>query len=530
MGASIDERCCDAYKANVRSLNVNAPQVKNVIMRRFAAHQIPNRNLRSGAAVAALLAGATLASGCALMPRERPTPPPVPNAWTEADTAAAPVSLTDWWKGFSDPTLDQLVAEGLERSPTVRQAVLRVREARAQGRQTLTAYLPEIDGTGRGQYTRSIQGPGLLGSTLSGVGGGGAFTPEQEQAIGSYGATASWEIPLLARLTAAVTGARANTRAAIEDVRGAKVTLVADIASAYVDLRTAQNRRDALRRGAELAVSLADILQKSADAGITAPADAADARRQAESTKAALADIEIATRQAANQLALLRAHAPGTEAPDVAAVLDERAPVPTIALAAAPAAPADLVRLRPDIARAEAQAIVAAAEVGLSRSDLLPRLALTGSLLASDNLIGNALSQPVTQAQVIPTVTIPLLDWGKRFAAIDQNKARFQEALISYEATVNQGVAEASAALTELTQGEQRLAAARAAEAAAAATAKGRRASFDAGITSLTDRLRADQQLLDAEQQRIQAESSAAKAAIDVYRAFGGGPPDIAKK
>lgn len=477
-----------------------------------------------------LLAGASLLAGCSTMPRERAVAPPLPSAWpVAASDAATPAALTNWWNGFSDPTLDKLVEEGLERSPSVRLAYLRLKEARGQSRQTFGTFLPEISATGRAQYTRSINGPGLFGSTLGGVGGGATITPEREQAIGSYGASVSWEIPLFARLEAAAIGASANRRAAIEDVRGAHVALAADIANAYVDLRTAQNRLAALREGADLAEQLAGIVKTSADAGIASPADAADARRQAETTKASLSDIEIAKTVAANQLSLLRAHAPGTEASEIDAALAAAAPAPTIALAAAPAAPADLLRLRPDIARAEAQATLAAAQVGVSRADLLPQLNLTGSLITSENLIGNPLSQLTTQAVATPIISIPLLDWGRRFAAVSVSRARFDQALISYESTVNNAIAEGVATLTQLDQGEKRLAAARAAESAAEITANGFRASYGAGIASLTDRLRSDQQLLDAQLARITAESAAAKAAIGVYRAFGGGPPDLSE-
>jgi hypothetical protein len=171
--------------------------------------------------LAALLASASLIAGCSTMPRERPVAPPLPSAWpAAAPPPASPATLTNWWNGFGDPTLDRLVDEGLERSPSVRLSYLRLKEARGQSRQTFGAFLPELNGAGRAQYTRSINGPGLFGSTLGGVGGATTFTPEKEQAIGSYGATVSWEIPLFARLEAAAIGARANNRAAVEDVRG----------------------------------------------------------------------------------------------------------------------------------------------------------------------------------------------------------------------------------------------------------------------------------------------------------------------
>jgi outer membrane protein TolC len=174
--------------------------------------------------------------------------------------------------------------------------------------------------------------------------------------------------------------------------------------------------------------------------------------------------------------------------------------------------------------------MLAAAQVGVSRADLLPQLNLTGSLITSENLLGSPLSQLTTQAVATPAISIPLLDWGRRFAAVAVNRAKFEEALVNYESTVNNAVAEAVSALTQLEQGQQRLASARAAESAAEITANGFRASYAAGIASLTDRLRSDQQLLDARLTRVQAESAEAKAAIGVYRAFGGGPPDLSEK
>lgn len=469
-----------------------------------------------------LIALATLTSGCAMMPREKPTPPPVPVAWTEATTLASgdeSAALANWWTGFNDPLLDQLVAEGLTRSPTVRQATLRVVEARAQSTRTLGAYAPEVSGTARGQFTRSINGPPLVGASGT----------EIEQGIGSYGGTVSWEIPLFGRLQAAAIGAKANARGALADERGAKVTLVADLAQAYVDLRTAQNRRDALQEAAGLSADLAKILRVGADAGFTAEADAQDALREAEQNLSQVPDSEVAAKSAINRISTLRARAPGTEDPGVEGQLEATHNVPTIDLAGAPAAPADLIRLRPDIAGAEADAVVAAAQVGISRADILPRLSLSGSILSSGSIEGSPLAVSAMTGSLTPLITIPLLDWGQRAAAVRGNKAAFQRALIQYESTVNQGVSEASLALTQLSQGAERLRAARAAEAAAEKTATGRRAAYGAGIVSLTDRLRADQQLLAARLTRIQAESQAASAAISVYRAFGGGPPDLTK-
>jgi NodT family efflux transporter outer membrane factor (OMF) lipoprotein len=468
------------------------------------------------AAVGNLLRSVTLAgalasaAGCVTMPSERAEAPPLPSAWRDAPQGAE-LPVTDWWRGFNDPALNQLVGEALSEGPDVQLAVSRVREARALSYSTITQFLPQLTATGSGQYQRIVEGDVPVGA-------------ERESMSGSYGAQVSWELPLFA-LGATTTGARANTQVALANLRGARVTLAADVAQAYVDLRAAQASREALTRSVASADELARILAISAGAGFASEADAADARRLAESTRTRLPGLVIEERRAENVLAVLRGKAPGAETTETQTVLSrENSPVPHLELASAPAAPADLLRLRPDVARAEAQTLVAAAQLGAARADLLPRINLTGSINVTDALIGNPSGAGLTLASASPIISMPLFDWGQRFAVSRQRDAQFDQSLIQYRQTVTQAVAEASNALVSLEQGRQRLNSARAAEEAAETTARGSRAAYGAGIQSLADRLRSEQQLIDASLTRITAEQQAASAAIATYRAFGGGP------
>jgi NodT family efflux transporter outer membrane factor (OMF) lipoprotein len=460
----------------------------------------------AGALRAPLLAAAL--AGCVTMPSERAEAPPLPSQWRDAP-AGAEQPISDWWQRFNDPALNRLVDEALAEGPSVQLAVSRVREARALSHATVAQYLPELTATARGEYTRVLEGP-ILG--------------EREQAAGVYGVQASWELPLFA-IGPASAGARANAQSARADLRGAQVALAADVAQAYVDLRSAQASYVALSRSVETSDELARILSISYNAGFASEADAADARRLAEVTRTRLPGLVIEIRRAENVLAVLRGRAPGTEPSETQAVLNTRdAPIPHLELTAAPAAPADLLRLRPDVARAEAQTIVAAAALGVARADMLPRLNFTGSINVTDSILGNPVGAGTTVFPATPFISIPLFDWGRRLAVARQRDAQFDQSLIQYQQTVTQAVAEASNALVSLDQGRLRLGSARIAEDAAATTARGSRAAFDAGIQSLADRLRAEQQLIDASLTRIDAEAQSARAAIATYRAFGGGP------
>jgi NodT family efflux transporter outer membrane factor (OMF) lipoprotein len=441
------------------------------------------------------------------MPHERANPGALPEAWQDAPVTAD-LPLTDWWTQFNDPTLNQLISEALTNGPTVQLAALRITEARAAGQAGVAGNLPSLSAFGTGTFTREI----------------GASHQGTEEMSGSFGPQASWEVPLFGRIQAAIAGARANIQLARADARGAQVALAADVAQAYIDLRTAQNGYAALSQLAESSSQLADILDTSANAGIAAPADAANARRLAESTRAQLADLVIAQRRAENQLAVLRGLSPGTESAEMKAALDATQATPTLALQGAPAAPADLIRLRPDVAQAEAQTLLAAASLGNARANLLPQLNLTGSITTTHNIIGAPTPEGRPVLTGTPLISIPLFNWGALRAQSRQANAQFHESLIQYRQTVTQAVAEAENALAALDQGQLRLQAARNAEAAAERSDNGSRAAYTAGLQSLADRLQADQQLIDARVTRINAEQSEAAAAISVFRAFGGGP------
>lgn len=460
------------------------------------------RTFKLGAASAAMLA----LCGCVLYPHERAVAPPLPAAWVDAPVDAA-VPVADWWMRFNDPTLNQLVQEALANGPSVRIAALRLREARAVAQVGVAQNLPSINGVGSGNYSRAI-----------------GDTPNNERMTGAYGPQVSWEVPLLDRIYAAAVAAGANTASASADQRAAQIALVADVAQAYVDLRAAQNTKTALDELAQSADQLAGILEISAGAGIAAPADAANARRLAEGTRARTADAAIGVRVAENRLAVLRGLAPGTEADAMRLALQHVSDTPTLPLAAAPAAPADLLRLRPDVARAEAQTLLAAAALADARSNLMPQLNLTGMITTTENIIGTTATDGARAATATPLITIPLWNWGALRAASRQREAQFQESLIQYRQTVAQAVAEASNAIVQLDQGRMRLESARAAEAAAQVSDNGARAAYQAGLRSLADRLTADQQLIDARLSRISAEQAQASAAIATYRAFAAGP------
>lgn len=471
-----------------------------------------------------LAAAAVSLCGCTLVPKQKPTAGPLPQQWTEAAEKPDAAAPGDWWNAFADPTLKTLTTEGLRDSVSVRQAVLRVTKARADTVKDIAQYLPSFSADARGQFTRVLKGPPLVGSFTSFVTGGTTtgIVRENQQAFGQIGPSVSWEVPLFGLIPLSAKGAKLTRSIAAEDLRGATVALVGDIADAYIDLRAAQNRKIILGQSLDVSERLAEMLESTVASGYTSQADAADARRQAATTRARLPDADISYYIAKSTLAVLRGKAPGTEDAATEAALDAVAPVPTFPFGAPPSAPSDLLRLRPDVAAAERQAILSAVATGAARHQLLPKLTITGNVGLADNLIGSPLPEQQGQLQITPLVTVPLFDFGSKLAQAKSQKTQFRVDLLTYRDTVNKAVQEADRALVELRNAKERLDATATAEKSAELLAAGARAAQEAGIRSLRDRLQSEQLLLEAKLSRVEAEASLAHASAKVYRAFAG--------
>jgi NodT family efflux transporter outer membrane factor (OMF) lipoprotein len=448
------------------------------------------------------------------MPSETPTSGELSAVFADAGEAALPeADLKTWWTGFSDPTLDALIAEGLEKNLDVRVAAQRLIAARAQGRTTVARFAPDVSVSAQTRTSSVFDGQDLRSAT------GGT---ESSQTTYDIGPQVSWEIPLFGRLGAAIQGDRANRAAAEADARAVRVSVVADITAGYADLRSAQSRGRSLDESIQRFARIGEIAGIARRAGLTSDIDLADAERLLASAQARRPQATILEAAARDRLLILRDRAPGTSDP-LATRLSLVEEVPAFDRPIPAATPADLLRLRPDVLAAEQRALLAASAVGIAKSELYPRLTLGGSISFSDNLAGNQLPGSSVVGGLVPTLSIPLWDYGQRRAAVTQREAEFQQALIGYRGAVLAAAAEAQGALTRRANGLKALEAARTAEAAARRRADAVAKLNEAGLASLRERLLAETELLEASLTRLDTEAAEAGAVIAVFRAFGGG-------
>ena len=447
-------------------------------------------------------AAAALLAACAAPVKVPMLPRDAPHDWRNAPAENAALGpapdLDGWWHAFGDARLDTLVERARAQNLTIAQAQLRLRGARALQHRSATQYRPQVS-------FHTFSQPDPNGST----------------SYFEIGFDALWEFGFFGRGQADARIASADAQTAATDVVAARVSVVAEVVRNYMDLRAAQARAailDAIVAQRRERVRLADRLVALK---LGTPVDADRLRADLAQSIADAAEPAAAIEQAQQALAVLLAE------PAPIAGLDAAAPQPKLPRLAVGEAPADLLRTRPEIRKAELSVLHAAGELGLARADLYPKLALGGSLTSSTRVAGD-LDRPNKAIPAIgPLIQWPIFDWGARHDVIHARGAEMQAAVLAYRQSVYEGVAEAESALARLQHQRKRLKASdanvRALEQAAQSAAKLRSLGLADGANAAAAALAADQARLE----HSLARHDLNLAFIAVYKAFGGTLPPL---
>ncbi|GJQ28592.1 MAG: RND transporter [Phycisphaerae bacterium] len=452
-------------------------------------------------------------AGCTVGPKAEPPQARVAEAWSQplpSGLAADPADLSAWWTTFNDPVLTSLIDRAIATNLDLRAATSRVREARAARGLVTADRLPAVEARGSASLRHS--------SDTSNGGPGGA--PGDTNDSYDVGFDATWELDLFGRVRRSVDAADADLAASVESLRDARVVLVAEVARAYVDLRSAQARLDIARQNARVQQQTLDLSAERRRAGLGTDLDVARARAQLETIHAQIPPFETARQQAQHRLDVLLGQLPGT----LAAELDAPSPVPSSPDALAVGLPADLLRRRPDIRRAERQLAAAAARVGVATADLYPRFTLSGSFGLESGELGTLFEARSNAWSVGPlSVRWPIFDGGRVRAALRVQEARQELACLAYEAAVlasHQDVADALVAYAQVRTRRDTLARALQADRQAVDLASD---LWSRGLTGFLDVLDAQRALFLVQDQLAAADAEAATSLIALYKALGGG-------
>lgn len=472
--------------------------------------------------------GLALMSGCTVGPDYHEPEIDVPEAWSAtAGTGAASAdgATVDggWWNVFGDRTLDDLVARAIGANTDLRIAVARLKESRAQRGVVSAALFPQVDAEGSFSNSRFSENGFLqgLGGSEGGADDGlpGAIVPGQQINLWQAGLDASWEIDLFGRNRRAVEAADADIASSAYGVQDALVSLVAEVADGYAQLRGVQARLALARRTLASHQDTLSIVKEQYDAGIATELDVARAETQVASTSSRVPALESAEGVAIRRLEVLIGAMPGTLDRELAGVQ----PVPRAPDALEVGIPSDVLRRRPDVRIAERQLAAATARVGVATADLLPRFSLTGSFGLQSQEIGD-LAEGDSRFWVIgPSVRWPILDFGRIRSNIKVQDARTEAAMASYEGTVLRALSDVEVAMVQLSRER-----AHAADLERAATSARRSVAladelYRGGLLEFLDLLDAQRVQFIAEEAATEARVAIVTDTVALYRALGGG-------
>ncbi len=452
-------------------------------------------------------------SACTVAGRDyEPPEAPVPTAWRDASASPWQQGAPDpaaWWRKLEDPVLDSLVERAVSGSLDLREALARVRESRALRGAAVADRYPTIDA--RASYERS----GLSEATEFGK----LFPALGEIDTYSAGIDAAWEVDLWGRVRRVVEAADADLEATIEDARAAAVIVVAETASRYIELRAFQQRLALARTNVALQEQTLELTRTRFDAGLVGEGDVALAARNFETTRSFVPLLEYGLRAAENRLAVLLGLAPG----ELAAELAEVQPIPVPPTDVAVGVPADLVRRRADIRRAERELAAETARIGVREGDLYPRLALVGRFGGEAEDASDVFSDDGIVYGFGPALRWNLFDGGRLRDRVDAQDARAEQALVRWQRTVLVALEETENAMTGFVREQTRRGSLSQSASHARVAVELARSQYTEGLSDFQPVLDSQRSLALIEDELAQSDAAVTTRLVELYKSLGGG-------
>lgn len=459
--------------------------------------------------------------GCAVGPDYVRPVIPVPDAWHSVPAAkerAYPESLSTWWASFNDRELSSLMDRAVTGNLDMKKARAKVREARAQRAVALGGLFPALDATASGQWTSSSGGNRGGGEAV--VSGTTTALAVGESADLYNGALdASWEVDIFGGLRRSVEAAQGEEAASVEGLRDVLVSLLAELATNYADVRTYQARIDAAQRNRSAQEETYRLTGWQYEAGLRDELALQQARYNLETTRSQIPALETGLEAAMNRIAILLGERPGTMHEELKKAL----PLPEVPPEIALGVPADLLRRRPDIRQAERQLAAQTARVGAATSDLYPKLTLSGSIGLEASSLGGLSSSVVRTLTGGAKISWPVFRGNTLRQKIEVQSALQEQALVQYEAKILTALEEVENALVAFGAEQQKRGALRDGEEAARKAAELAEQRFEAGLSGFVDVLDAQRSLFSFQDQLAQSNGAVVTDLVKLYKALGGG-------
>ena len=456
-----------------------------------------------------LAAVVLLLSGCAVGPNYKRPPTSAPATFANADavTTTNAEIRTDWWRTFNDPLLERFIAQASTNNYDLRRAQARLLEARALWTEARFDFAPTVRGTARYEKYQLSQDA--------------AGTRARRNELYRAGFDATWELDIWGNVRRNVEAARATVESVEATRDDVLVTIQAEVAANYIDVRGTQSQLEVATRNATNQAQTLELAVTLLNGGQGTQLDVARARSLLNETLASIPRLEASLHSAMYRIAVLCGLQPTALASDLLATRT----FPKIPTELALNSPTELLRNRPDVRAAERSLAAATARIGIETADLFPRVTFNGSVALEASSFGE-LTSPGAQAYNLgPHISWAAFDLGRVRQRIKAADARAQQALVTYEQTALLALEETENALVALSRERQRFAYLTEAERSAAEAAQLARQRYLDGIADYLSVLDAERTLLELQDELVIAQTLTVTRLIAVYKALGSGVP-----
>jgi len=414
-----------------------------------------------------------------------------------------PETLGAWWNTLEDPELSGLIDRAVLGNLELKKARARVREARARRGVARADLFPTLDSTASATWNRSNKDTGA-GKT-------------NDLYVASF--DAGWELDIFGGVRRSVEAVEADLQVSQEDLRDVLVSLLAEVALNYIEVRTFQTRLTLAEANLEAQSETYQLTLWRYEAGLSDELSVQQARYNLENTRSQIPTLRTGLEEAINRIAVLLGEQPGK----IHEELQRQAPIPVTSLKVAVGVPADLLRRRPDLRRAERQLAAQTARVGVAMADFYPKFTLSGSIGLEALSLSSFSSSGTWTLSGGPRISWAIFKAGAIRQNIEVQSALQEQYLIAYEAAVLGALEEVENALVAYGEEQQRKESLSEATKAAQSAVELAQHKFQAGLTDFSNVLDAQRSLLSLQDQLAQSEGVITSNLVRLYKALGGG-------
>lgn len=469
--------------------------------------------------------GSLFVSGCSVGPNYQQPTLVVPERWqavaANAESNAPSNTLAaQWWQAFNDPVLNQLISEAAASNLDLQQALARIKEARAQRIVIFAGALPSV--TAKSNVSRRLNNSSS--SAQSGSVGGGFGVGNQLINIFQSGFDAQWELDLFGGSKRTAESADANLAAEIESSRAVWVSLLAEVAENYIELRANQRLLTMTQAMLGLQQETADLMQVRQHAGLSNSLEVTQAQAQLASTEAQRFVYERDIQLGIHALSVLLGKEPNT----LATRLQPVRPIPSVVHLSVTELPSELLQRRPDIRRAERQLAANSAAIGMATAELYPKLNLS-AFFGLQNMRLTDVTPLGKSWSTAASISMPIFNWGRLKANIKSKEAQAEAALLAYQAVVLKAFKEVEDALVAHSKELNRQQALQQAVDANRLAVQLANERYQKGLTGFIEVLQSQQALFQAETALIGSQTALSSQVVALYKALGGGWQTLAK-